>query len=88
MATIGKGRVIGNQGFSIIDPGITESELEDIELLESDAGPDELEEIERADLIDAVADINLRNDKKKHDDYEEEQDALMDEIDKRYDGLC
>lgn len=88
MATFGNGKVVGNQGFSIIDPGITESELEDIELLESDAGPDELAEIERADLIDAVADINLRNDKKKHDDYEEEQDALMDEIDKRYDGLC
>lgn len=94
---VAMGKTVGNQGFSIgypeeIDGGavLSEAELAEIEALDDNRGPVEIEEKKRADDIEVAAMLNFKNEKKKHDDYEEGIDELNGEIDRRYEemGLC
>lgn len=42
--------------------------LETDEIIDETVGPAELEEEQRADMIDVVTDIRLRRERRKHDD--------------------
>lgn len=73
-------RLFGNLGLSTGFDIISDEEME--ELIRK--GPDEIEEEERADKIDVVSQIRLKQDKQKRDDYEDDIDAYNDAVDRLY----
>ena len=81
--------MLGGQGYSLVD--IEESNKEDIINASdfdferySERGPCEIEEEQRADEIEVISGVRLRQDRGQHDDYEEELDEYNDAVDARY----
>lgn len=72
--------MLGGQGYSLEPEIMSDEEL--ASLIEK--GPNEIEEEQRADEIEVISGVRLRQDRGRHDDYEEELDEYNDAVDARY----
>ena len=72
--------MLGGQGYSIETEIMSDEELASL----MEKGPNEIEEEQRADEIEVISGVRLRQDKGRHDDYEEELDEYNDAVDARY----
>lgn len=72
--------MLGGQGYSIETEIMSDEELASL----MEKGPNEIEEEQRADEIEVISGVRLRQDRGRHDDYEEELDEYNDAVDARY----
>lgn len=72
--------MLGGQGYSLEPKIMSDEEL----ALLIEKGPNEIEEEQRADEIEVISGVRLRQDRGRHDDYEEELDEYNDAVDARY----